>query len=203
MSSVISAIGTATPPFRFSREEVLKFMIEAHGLDSREAGRLTKLYENSGIENRYSVISDFKSSNPGSAFFANNFPTTTQRGQLYEEQAKQIAKAAVENLFSDLRTILPKQITHLITVSCTGMYAPGLDIDLIELLSLNPSTERICINFMGCYGAFNALKTANYICKAQPEAKVLIADVELCTIHLRKIKYGSPLKIFSQKIFRL
>lgn len=66
------------------------------------------------------------------------------------------------------------------------MYAPGLDIDLIQALNLPQNTERTCINFMGCYGAFNALKTANYICSAQPEAKVLIVDVELCTLHFQR-----------------
>jgi predicted naringenin-chalcone synthase len=186
MSSVISAIGTATPPFRFSQKEVLKFMIEAHQTDDREAARLTKIYEVSGIEQRHSVVSDFNSAAGIDSLFSNGFPSTAQRGSIYEEQAVQIGKQAIENLFTTVRNLIPAQITHLITVSCTGMYAPGLDIDLIEQLGLNKSAERLCINFMGCYGAFNALKTADYICRAQPAAKVLIADVELCTLHFQK-----------------
>ena len=66
------------------------------------------------------------------------------------------------------------------------MYAPGLDIDLVERLGLKTSTERTCINFMGCYGAINALKTADYICRASSQAKVLIVSVELCTLHFQK-----------------
>ena len=78
------------------------------------------------------------------------------------------------------------QITHLITVSCTGMYAPGLDIELVEALGLNYSTQRTAINFMGCYGAFNGLKVADSIVRANPEAKVLLVCVELCTLHFQK-----------------
>ncbi len=186
MSNVISAIGTATPPFRFSQQEVLKFMIEAHELDSREASRLKKIYEVSGIENRHSVIPDFEASHTGNSFFNSSFPSTADRSMLYENEAWKISKSAAENLFLNVNDFDPAEITHLITVSCTGMYAPGLDIDLIEKLGLSTSTERICINFMGCYGAFNALKAADYICRAQLNAKVLIVDVELCTIHFQK-----------------
>jgi len=66
------------------------------------------------------------------------------------------------------------------------MYAPGLDIDIVEALQLPSSTERICINFMGCYAAINALKVADSICKANNEAKVLIVCTELCSIHFQK-----------------
>jgi len=74
----------------------------------------------------------------------------------------------------------------LITVSCTGMHAPGIDIELVERLGLRRTIERTCINFMGCYGALNALKTADYICRAEENAKVLIVSVELCTLHFQK-----------------
>jgi predicted naringenin-chalcone synthase len=78
------------------------------------------------------------------------------------------------------------QITHLITVSCTGMHAPGIDIELVEKLGLNRNIERTCINFMGCYGAINALKSADYICRADENAKVLVVSIELCTLHFQK-----------------
>lgn len=67
------------------------------------------------------------------------------------------------------------------------MYAPGIDIDLVDRLNLPSNTERICINFMGCYGAVNGLKTADYICRANPAAKVLVVSVELCTLHLQRL----------------
>src|SRR5699024_10541350 len=79
-------------------------------------------------------------------------------------------------------------ITHLITVSCTGMYAPGLDIEIVQEARLSPSVKRTAINFMGCYAAFNAIKVGDAICKAEAEARVLIVCVELCSIHFQKKK---------------
>ncbi|WP_026905201.1 type III polyketide synthase [Pedobacter glucosidilyticus] len=190
MSSVISAIGTSNPSNQFAQSRILEFMKEAHQLDSNQARRLEKLYQVSGIDYRHSVLQDFGRQKGNYSFFGNDaglnpFPTTASRGFVYEQNALQIALKAVENCLKQL-DFNPQNISHLITVSCTGMYAPGLDIELVEKLGLKPDTERTCINFMGCYGAFNALKVADYICRAQPTAKVLIVDVELCTLHFQK-----------------
>lgn len=186
MGSIISAIGTAVPPQRFAQEDILNFMTHAHRLNTAETARLKKLYEVSGIAYRHSVLNDFGPPFIQEAFFKNGAaPDTLQRGKVYEKNAGKLGKNAAKEVFK-IGNIDPLEITHLITVSCTGMYAPGLDIDLVEDLGLSTSVERTCINFMGCYGAFNALKTADYICRAQPDAKVLIVDVELCTLHFQK-----------------
>ncbi|MCJ8210473.1 type III polyketide synthase [Mucilaginibacter sp. RS28] len=191
MTSCITAIGTANPRYCIPQEQIFKFMAKAFGLDATNTSRLRSIYEHSGIEQRYSVVPDFGFDDPADfAFFEKNstlepFISTEKRMQLYQAEAVQIAKKAVKNCLGEDADRY-KQITHLITVSCTGMYAPGLDIDLVEQLCLNRYTERTCINFMGCYGAINALKTAGYICTAQPEAKVLVVSVELCTLHFQK-----------------
>lgn len=191
MSSIISAIGTSNPKNKFSQEEIFEFMKDAHQLDEHNARRLHKLYQVSGINNRYSVLNDFGFRRGNYTFFGNDlglmpFPTTSQRGNVFQTNALNLSLKAIDNCLKKLPNFKLTAITHLITVSCTGMYAPGLDIEIVESLGLNTSVERTCINFMGCYGAFNALKVANYICLAQPEANVLIVDVELCTLHFQK-----------------
>jgi predicted naringenin-chalcone synthase len=191
MSSILSAVSVANPSYRFSQNSILKFMIDAHQLQRNEALRLEKLYALSGIEHRYSVLSDFDKEQGDYSFFGNDtaltpFPTTADRGLVYEREAIGLCMQAVKQLKEQVPDLELNRITHLITVSCTGMYAPGLDIDLVEKLFLNKNIERTCINFMGCYGAFNALKVADYICKADKSAKVLIVDAELCTLHFQK-----------------
>jgi alpha-pyrone synthase len=106
--------------------------------------------------------------------------------RIYRDNALGLAKAAIENCIAQIENFDLSAITHLITVSCTGMYAPGLDIELVQQLDFNPSTSRSAINFMGCYGAFNAIKIANALCQADPIATVLVVSVELCTIHFQK-----------------
>ena len=192
MSSCISAIGTANPKYRTSQKDIYQFMVEAFDLDKNNASRLKLIYDNSGIDHRFSVLPDFgKESNDGRLLFhnskdENSFPGTGKRMDQYQREAAGIASAAAKNCLKDFQEDIFPKITHLITVSCTGMYAPGIDINLVEILGLNYNIERTCINFMGCYGALNALKTADYICRAQKDAKVLIVCIELCTLHFQK-----------------
>ena len=192
MRSCISAIGTANPKHRIRQSSILQFMVRAFGLDSNNALRLKKIYDHSGIDYRYSVIPDFGEDDfNNNSFFAKNetlepFPCTQNRLQLYQHAAADIAAEAVTDCLKAMPDGFSGQITHLITVSCTGMHAPGIDIELIEKLGLNRTIERTCINFMGCYGAMNALKTADYICRADENASVLIVCIELCTLHFQK-----------------
>jgi alpha-pyrone synthase len=108
--------------------------------------------------------------------------------QVYRHEALPLALKAVHTCIKGYSSRQASEITHIITVSCTGMYAPGLDIELIEALALPTSTQRYNINFMGCYAAFNGLKLADAICKSTPDALVLLVCVELCTIHYQKSK---------------
>jgi predicted naringenin-chalcone synthase len=109
------------------------------------------------------------------------FPALDTRMELYLEHATTLSLEAISNCTTDT-----SGITCLITVSCTGMSAPGLDISIMEALDLPPNIQRSSVNFMGCYAAIHALKMADNICKADENAKVLIVCTELCTIHFQK-----------------
>ena len=99
---------------------------------------------------------------------------------------KHAAPLALQAINDCLKACQDQKVTHLITVSCTGMSAPGLDLELVELLNLPVNIWRTSINFMGCYAAIHALKIADAICKADARAKVLIVCVEFCTLHFQK-----------------
>lgn len=192
MDSCISAIGIANPDNRLAQNDIYHFMVNAFGLDAINAARLKGIYDHSGIDYRYSVIPDFGTTDASQYIFFEQtadlepFPGTQKRLKFYEREAISIAIKAVQHCLDGFDADILQQVTHLITVSCTGMYAPGIDIELVEKLQLNRDTERTCINFMGCYGAINALKVSDYICRANPHAKVLIVSVELCTLHFQK-----------------
>ena len=192
MGVCISAIGTANPPYRIEQARIAEFMGGAHQFNVKEKQRLLALYRATGIQRRYAVIPDYGKSEGHYEFYPNNenldpFPGTKARMELYRREATPLAEAACKACLTEKAHISPQEITHLITVSCTGMYAPGLDIDLINALELNPSIQRFCINFMGCYAAFNAIKMGNNICRADAKAKVLIVCLELCSLHFQKL----------------
>jgi len=187
VSAYINAVGTAVPRHKVPQTSAANYMAKTLAHEPGMSRKINILYQATRITERYSVLDDF-SSEEGTGFFSqkgkiNGFPGTAARMNRYREEACPLGVAAVQDALPDEDL---SQITHLITVSCTGMYAPGLDIDLVKALGLSLSVERTCINFMGCYAAFNALKAADVIVKAKPASKVLIVAVELCTLHFQK-----------------
>jgi alpha-pyrone synthase len=186
--SHISAFGTATPPFRFDQSSLADFMVRTMRLDRSEERKLRTIFRMSGIGSRYSCIGEYGKSS-GFEFYPNGsgdpFPGTDERMRLYRTHALPLSVAAINNLLESNSSVAVKNVTHLIVVSCTGMYAPGLDIDIIKAFGLSTSVHRTCINFMGCYAAMNALKTADAICRSDANAKVLIVCTELCSLHFQ------------------
>ncbi len=125
-------------------------------------------------------------------------PTTAARMQRYAVEAPLLALTAARRALAAANTS-PDAITHLITVSCTGFSAPGLDADLINRLSLSPQVSRQHIGFMGCHAAFNALAAARAAVLADPDALVLVCCVELCSLHFA---YGwAPEKLVANALF--
>jgi alpha-pyrone synthase len=186
----ITAMGTAVPAHRFDQNRIADFMAQAMHLEADDERRLRALYRSTRIQQRYSVLPDYGLEVGDFTFYPNTadlepFPTVQHRMVAYRQHAVGLAEAALRNCLAD-SLVKPREITHLITVSCTGMYAPGPDIELIGRLGLRSSVHRLAVNFMGCYGAFNGLKAASALVKADPDAKVLVVCVELCTLHFQK-----------------
>lgn len=185
--SFITSIGIAVPPYRFDQDSIASFMEKSMQLDYTSGRKLKTIFKYSGIQTRHSVLEDYGKESDFS-FYPNTkdfepFPSTEKRLQEYRKHALPLSVEAVKNC---LASSALQGVTHLIVVSCTGMYAPGLDIDLVKVLGLREDVQRTCINFMGCYAAFNALKAADAICRSETNANVLIVCVELCTLHFQK-----------------
>jgi predicted naringenin-chalcone synthase len=186
--STIQSIGVAVPAYCHKQDDILHFMQKVYAADEVEKRKLRFLYQQSGIANRYSVLSDYSRPIKEWKFYPQSenlepFPSLEQRMTAYNKWAPQLSVDAVRDCLDGKCS--PKEITHLITVSCTGMSAPGLDIQLMELLDLKKSIFRTSVNFMGCYAAIHAMKLADAICKTC-DARVLIVCTELCTLHFQR-----------------
>ncbi len=184
----ITSIGTALPEFRHAQSDILNFMQQAYELNETDERKLAFLYRQSSINTRYSIISDFSTPSSEWTFIPANekhgFPCLDKRMELYAEKAAPLSVRAIESCIEG--HIDPPDITHLITVSCTGMSAPGLDLEIFEAMNLSPDIFRTSVNFMGCYAAIHALKMAKMICDSNPSANVIIVATELCTLHFQK-----------------
>lgn len=188
MSKIIS-IGTALPAYKNKQDDILKFMQLVFAMNNLENRKLKYLYHHSGIDFRYSVIPDYSSDIHGWQFYPQTenlepFPSLEQRIRLFNEHAAPLSVNAIQSCIDG--RIKSNEITHLITVSCTGMSAPGLDLQILELMDLSKNIYRTSVNFMGCYAAIHALKMADAICAQDKTAKVIIVCTELCTLHFQK-----------------
>jgi prepilin-type processing-associated H-X9-DG protein len=188
--SFITAIGTAVPQHKISQQQIATFMSKVMQVDYESGRKLNAIFRSSGVAHRHSVLEDYAKTSDFS-FYPNNkdlspFPSTEKRNAEYRKHALPLSLRAIENCFKTRANFNPSEITHLITVTCTGFYAPGLDIELIKELKLKPSVERLAINFMGCYAAFNAIKAAHAFCALSSKNKVLIVCTELCSLHFQR-----------------
>ena len=164
-----------------------KFIDFAPGLlsDDRDKKLFRRMAGRCQIEHRYSVLPANAEAGRLDAhgFYAPGaFPDTETRMRFFQEHAFPLARRALDQLkLADRKD----EVTHLILTTCTGFYAPGLDIEVVEHYGLKPSVERTIVGFMGCYAGMNALKLARHIVRSDNAARVLILNIELCTLHLK------------------
>jgi predicted naringenin-chalcone synthase len=194
MSFTIRGLGTVVPPAKISCEEGMRVAQALQHCTAEQSTWLEQVYRHSGIQNRHLVWGEQAArdvldgtSYSNSACLPKNIPddpgpTMRQRMLEYETHAGPLACEAAR-LALATSGFVAADITHLVTVTCTGFYAPGFDYALIEGLKLDRGTQRIQVGFMGCHGALNGMRTARALTGAEPDARVLLCAVELCSLH--------------------
>jgi alpha-pyrone synthase len=190
MQTVLESIETANPPLSRSQSHAATFMQNVESLPPQIRKRIPAIYERSGIDYRYSCVPDYASLDPQEfEFFPRTWtlrpvPSTQDRNAWYRKSVLPMMEDAARRAL-DAANVGPSSVTHIITVSCTGFFAPGPDIELVNRLGLPRTTHRTMIGFMGCYAALNAMRVADCFCRSHPDAVVLVVCAELCTLHFQ------------------
>lgn len=206
MAASIEGIGTAAPEHAIQQLDAAGQSL-AICAASRGAQRLARsVYANAGIDKRHSVLLTASTNGDPAeqAFFtpadeaAPFGPTTGDRMAAYRAAAAPLAERAARAALADAG-VEPAEVTHVVLVSCSGFAAPGVDVALIQQIGLPPTVGRTSVGFMGCHGALNGLRVAEAFCRADPAAVVLVAAVELCTLHFQ---YDwTPQRIIANSLF--
>jgi predicted naringenin-chalcone synthase len=181
-------IVTSVPPNKVSQarasEEIKKRMASRPGI-----GRLIdNTARNSGIESRYTVVPDANADSPDKFYSVESgavVPDTRTRMTEYEKWSKVLAKDAVGRLIQETQC-RPSSFRRIITVSCTGFYAPGLDYYLINEFNFSPAVQRTHIGFMGCAAAIVGITSVieSLSAAGSSEGTTLLAALEICSLHL-------------------
>ena len=187
--SKITSIATSVPSYRHDQKDILSFMQNVYAMNEVDKRKLKFLYHQSAINTRYSVLPDYSLNAGDWEFYPASenlepFPNLELRMKWFNKTAPALTVEAIEKCIEN--KITKEEITHLITVSCTGISAPGLDLQVMEAMELPPDIFRTSINFMGCYAAIHGLKLADAFCTSDKNAKVVVVCTELCTLHFQK-----------------
>lgn len=193
MSLWLAGIGTAVPGNSVTQERATELAFEVLNLRDDEGWHVKEVFRRAGVRKRHSIVLDHRS---GDAWSQSYFPTlcdpekrdglsgpgTAERMKTYHRHAIPLGLEACEKALENAK-MPANATTHLVTISCTGFAAPGVDCGLIEKLGLPRGIARTNVGFMGCHAAFNGLRVANAFVTAEPDAVVLLSAVELCSLH--------------------
>lgn len=195
MTIEIAGLGCALPPGSLTQADAASAANRLRQFDdettaARQLQLLAALYRRSGVQSRHSVL---LRTGDGHPFERQTFyetathaedrgPSTAQRMSRYESEAPVLAEQACRRAL-EVAGCQAVEITHLVTVSCSGFNSPGFDLSLYPRLGLSPEVARTHVGFMGCHGALNGLRVARAIVAADASACVLMCAVELCTLH--------------------
>ncbi|MDX1638641.1 MAG: type III polyketide synthase [Balneolaceae bacterium] len=190
MTAYIHNIATEVPE-QIYRQDFLRDKMKQYLSDDRATRSIIhRIYSRSGIDKRHTVVNDFNANGDPRLFFQQDgtlaAPSTGARNDLYASHAKKLFVQIAQSLLENSSGVKAGDITHVITVSCTGFFAPGPGYEIVKQLSLKPSTQRFHLGFMGCFAAFPALKMAKSFCETQEDAVVMIICLELCSLHFQK-----------------
>jgi predicted naringenin-chalcone synthase len=190
MTMVLAGVGTAVPEHAITQAEAVELHSTLCEIDAERTRTLRALYRRSGVSRRHSVLLEASSGPllerqsfyPPARDDRDQGPATALRMERYETHAPTLARAAAASALHGAG-LCGRDVTHLVTVSCTGFAAPGIDTRVIDALGLPATTQRTHVGFMGCHGALNGLRVADSLVRADPSAIVLMCSVELCTLH--------------------
>lgn len=186
----IHQIETMVPPTAYPQHELGSLMMERCN-DKKTKRYIKAAHDESGILTRYSVLTDFQPSAAKPRLFRHadgsvrKDASTGERNAVFIEEAKRLVPKIAKQTLANCKGIRKEEITHVISVSCTGCFNPGPDLLVVDALGLSPGVQRYQLGFMGCYAALPALRMANQFCEADPNAVALVVCIELCTLHMQ------------------
>ncbi|MDG0812627.1 type III polyketide synthase [Cohnella rhizosphaerae] len=187
-SIAMLGIGTAVPAHKLDQLDTAQRLAEALRETPDAARWARRLFKQCGVQTRYTCEPALLEPAASNRYFAQlsglPVPATSQRMATYKQASVPLALRAASAALADAR-VSPSALTHLLTVSCTGQFLPGLDAELAKTLGLKDTVNRIPLTFLGCAAGLKAIGLARDIASGQQGATVLVVCVELCTLHIQ------------------
>ncbi|HET7781531.1 MULTISPECIES: type III polyketide synthase [Micrococcaceae] len=192
MTVYVRSLETAVPKTMLIQSEARDVFAAQPGLSRLGSRLVNTCFDSAAIDTRFTAVeeltNEFRSDDPqfydpATGLLLN--PGTKARNEIFGREATKLFVEAARSAVNACPELNLLDITHLVTVSCTGFFNPGPDYKIVRELGLDPAVQRYHLGFMGCYAAFPALRAAKLFCEADPNAVVLVVCAELCSLHVR------------------
>jgi predicted naringenin-chalcone synthase len=181
-------IATAVPPFIVDQNTASEELKKRMGENSKAVQRLIGMAASqSGITKRHIVIPDADKESENKFYTDSSghvSPDTSSRMSEYEKWSKYLVKEAVAGVIKS-SGVNPAEIERLITISCTGFYAPGFDHYIVEEFNLPKWVRRTNIGFMGCAASIIGFNNVMESLAREKESNILLVSCEICSLHLQ------------------
>ncbi len=191
MSVKITSVATQLPPYTRSTEEIIPFLkVWLSGQEERYQRKVIKLFENAGVERRYSIM------DAEDVFLRTSFE---EKNDIYKRETIKLAEGGLTKALSKAN-LVSTDIDFIITVSCTGIMIPSVDAYLINKLNMKQDIVRLPVTEMGCVAGVSGMIYANNFLKANPNKRAAVIAVESPTSTFQIDDY-SMVNIVSAAIF--
>ena len=168
-------LGTHVPPYELPQDMVKVVAKRVLGERYPDFERLTKSFENAGINSRYSAVPFEWFEKP------QDWPSRT--AAYLAGATDMFIGAACKALAAAGWTA--QDVDCIVTVTSTGIATPTLDARAMLTMPFRADVHRVPVFGLGCAGGVSGLSIASRLASASPGTKVLFVCVEACTLSFR------------------
>ena len=169
MSVKIISVAKALPKYTRNTSEIIPFLhLWLEGQEERFKRKVIKIFENAGVDRRYSIMD---------AEEVFNRTSFEEKNDIYERESIVLAESCLKKSLVKA-ALKASDIDFLITVSCTGIMIPSLDAYLINRLEMKQDVVRLPVTEMGCAAGVSGIIYAKNFLKANPGKRAAVVAVE-------------------------
>ncbi|WP_027127651.1 type III polyketide synthase [Gelidibacter mesophilus] len=191
MKVKITAVAKQLPKYTRETKDIIPYLkVWLLGHDDRFQRKVIKLFENAGVDRRYSIM------DAEEVFLNTSFE---EKNAIYSREVIKLGEQAVLKSLEKAK-LQPTDIDYIITVSCTGIMIPSLDAYLINRLKMRQDIVRLPVTEMGCAAGVSGIIYAKNFLKANPNKRAAVIAVESPTATFQLDDY-SMANIVSAAIF--
>ena len=191
MSVKITSVAKQLPKYSRSTADILPYLeVWLSGQEERLRRKVLKIFENAGVDRRYSIM------DAEDVFLNTSFE---EKNDIYVREVIKLAESALLKSLKKAK-LKPDDIDYIITVSCTGIMIPSLDAYLINRLKMKQDIVRLPVTEMGCAAGVSGIIYAKNFLKANPNKRAVVIAVESPTATFQ-LEDFSMVNIVSAAIF--